>query len=565
MKTINIVNSKFINNSGSRGPVLNILNYSENYIINFNDTYFENNHANYYGGVVYSHRYFYPEDYIPQYNDYYFNNCVFINNTAKKGDISFSYEKRHEPIFSNIKELRKIKGAFVTNPSYIELTPDSKKSVTLYSGEKIPFEIKFKIFDEYNNIINEEAFETIDDMMLFDLELNDTANGKILGSPVYNCYVGYCTIPQIKILGKAGSYKLYYKLKTFGNYEPFKNSFGEIDINIKYCSNSSYLYQDIEKAGFKSCYLPQCETSCNKGRCVNMNVCDCSSTPYKGLYCNEYYIEEKSTAFMVFLKIISIILTIITIAFIIGIIKNRNDQKIKAASYNFLILILVGIIFNNIYLWILSMKETTILTCTYEYLFNYLGFSLVFGSIFVKTLRIFIIFEKINNSILVRNNIMYLIVLTILLYHVITVIFWIIFDNITVAKRYTVKEREYKQCTYPIWKKINTLFNLSLLLVDVSFSYANRHVKKNFKEHLTIPVYVYIVLTILMEFIDVDYEETQYVFDSFMMIINTSVILFFIFIRRYYKILLFNKTNANHIPLFISSNDLLRENKRVHY
>jgi len=61
-----------------------------------------------------------------------------------------------------------------------------------------------------------------------------------------------------------------------------------------------------------------------------MNVCDCSSTPYKGLYCNEYYIEEKSTAFMVFLKIISIILTIITIAFIIGIIKNRNDQKIKA-------------------------------------------------------------------------------------------------------------------------------------------------------------------------------------------------------------------------------------------
>jgi len=68
-----------------------------------------------------------------------------------------------------------------------------------------------------------------------------------------------------------------------------------------------------------------------------------------------------------------------------------------------------------------------------------------------------------------------------------------------------------------------------------------------------------------MEFIDVDYEETQYVFDSFMMIINTSVILFFIFIRRYYKILLFNKTNANHIPLFISSNDLLRENKRVHY
>jgi len=38
-----------------------------------------------------------------------------------------------------------IDGAFVTNPTSIELTSDSVNSISLYSGEEIPYEIKCKL------------------------------------------------------------------------------------------------------------------------------------------------------------------------------------------------------------------------------------------------------------------------------------------------------------------------------------------------------------------------------------------------------------------------------------
>ncbi|ORX38753.1 hypothetical protein BCR36DRAFT_228820, partial [Piromyces finnis] len=88
-------------------------------------------------------------------------------------------------------------------------------------------------------------------MILFDLNINDTNNGKIIGQTIYNCDYDVCTIPLIKAIGNPGDYKLTYKLKYFGNYEEFENSYGEIDLTIKEC-NDTYLYQDIEKEGFKS-------------------------------------------------------------------------------------------------------------------------------------------------------------------------------------------------------------------------------------------------------------------------------------------------------------------------
>jgi len=45
-------------------------------------------------------------------------------------------------------------------------------------------------------------------MILFDLKLNDTYNGKILGYNVYNCDVGYCLIPQIKSINFKNAYYL---------------------------------------------------------------------------------------------------------------------------------------------------------------------------------------------------------------------------------------------------------------------------------------------------------------------------------------------------------------------
>lgn len=84
LKQYTIQNTKFIGNLGNNGPIINILEYSDDYIINFNFCIFENNHAYNYGGIVYSHKY-YTENFVPIHNHYYFNDCVFVNNTARKG------------------------------------------------------------------------------------------------------------------------------------------------------------------------------------------------------------------------------------------------------------------------------------------------------------------------------------------------------------------------------------------------------------------------------------------------------------------------------------------------
>ncbi|ORX38754.1 hypothetical protein BCR36DRAFT_313404, partial [Piromyces finnis] len=296
-------------------------------------------------------------------------------------------------------------------------------------------------------------------------------------------------------------------------------------------------------------YLPKCSISCNTGECVNMNTCDCSKTKFRGPYCNEYYKAKKVTWFNITIIIISIILTLITLFCMLGICLNRNAPKIKAASYNFLLIILVGIIFNNIYLIFLTTSENTIKTCTHIYLFNNLGFSLIYGSIFVKTFRIYIM-----------DKVLYLILFIIIIYHLTTTSMWILSDNIKVNHKYTINNEEYTACEYPLWSKLSTLLNLFLLFVDISLSYVNRNVNKEFKESLSTPVYVYVISSIFMDIINIDYGAKQYIFDACLMIINTIVILYFIFISKYFKIFYsyFNgsKEITSKSTLVITTNDL---------
>ncbi|ORX38757.1 hypothetical protein BCR36DRAFT_313396, partial [Piromyces finnis] len=305
-------------------------------------------------------------------------------------------------------------------------------------------------------------------------------------------------------------------------------------------------------------YLPKCSISCNTGECVNMNTCDCSKTKFRGPYCNEYYKAKKVTWFNITIIIISIILTLITLFCMLGICLNRNAPKIKAASYNFLLIILVGIIFNNIYLIFLTTSENTIKTCTHIYLFNNLGFSLIYGSIFVKTLRIYIINNK--NAYIKKDKILYIILMTILLYHLFTTSIWIVSDNIKVNHKYTINSEEYTACEYPLWSKLSTILNLSLLFIDISLSYVNRNINKKFRESLSTPVYVYVISSIFMDIINIDYGAKQYIFDACLMIINTIVILYFIFISKYFKIFYsyFNgsKEITSKSTLVITTNDL---------
>ena len=53
---------------------------------------------------------------------------------------------------------------------------------------------------------------------------------------------------------------------------------------------------------------------------------------------------------------------------------------------------------------------------------------------------------------------------------------------------------------------------------------------------MTIPAYVYTLVTILMDIVAVEYGTLHYIFNACGMIINTIVILFFIYINKYYEV-----------------------------
>ncbi|OUM62869.1 hypothetical protein PIROE2DRAFT_10730 [Piromyces sp. E2] len=247
--TITIENSHFENNSGINGAIFFIDHVSEDFDndIIINNSLFESNHAENFGGVIYTPNKF---NVTKSNSRISFNNCEFRNNTAKKGDISFSFTKSDSPYFTNIEELIKM-GSIVSNPTHIKLLSESYDSIEMLSGETLLNEINFVIMDDYDNIINTDPIEKVDDIFFFKVEFNDTYNAKLVCQSGYYCDIGTCSIPSLK--GHPGNYDLIIKLQTFGNYKMFNDSVITIDLKIKECNNS-FLYQDIENVGIKSWY-----------------------------------------------------------------------------------------------------------------------------------------------------------------------------------------------------------------------------------------------------------------------------------------------------------------------
>ncbi|KAL6621023.1 hypothetical protein LY90DRAFT_664455 [Neocallimastix californiae] len=380
-----INNTVFLNNVGVNGVILNIKDVHPKSNVNFTDCIFKNNYSSNYGGVVYSES-------EQSYLHVSFDNCTFNNNTAYKGNISYSYIKSGEPKFSNIKELREIHGAFITNPTSIQLTSDSETKISLLSGNTVSNIIKFNLIDDYGNICSinsdETTYNSPEEMIFFKIEISDNYNALVSGQIVSYCLNNTCLVPPVQILGNPGNYLLQLRLNTFGPYKYFNNSVGSVKLTIKNCY-MNYLNRDIEGKGFKSCYTPSCKPSCNFGKCINNNKCDCSKTKFTGPYCNEYYKLKRFTAIDIIIKIIGYILALVSVILIFLIILFKQNKTIKSASYEFLIITLIGVIFYSGYCTRLTQERVSKAGCIVEYLSNNLGFSLVYGSILVKTYRIY--------------------------------------------------------------------------------------------------------------------------------------------------------------------------------
>eukprot|EP00833_Pecoramyces_ruminatium_P011018 jgi/Orpsp1_1/1185050/evm.model.c7180000092135.1 len=243
-----INNSYFYNNYGYDGVILNIEKINSDASVIFNNSVFEENYSINYGGIVYS-----MSNYTNQY--VYFNNCSFIENYGYIGHISFSFSKASEPYFSNIDELRKIKGAFVTNPTKLKLSSNIER-ISIFSGETAYIQAQFDLIDDYDNVLQMYSDEFMKNslyyLVYYNIAVNDTYNAVVVGQSINYCVDAHCGIPFAKIVGNPGHYKLKLKLLTYGQYSKFDNDEGEIDLIIKECNETNYITQDIENSGFKS-------------------------------------------------------------------------------------------------------------------------------------------------------------------------------------------------------------------------------------------------------------------------------------------------------------------------
>ncbi|ORX47341.1 hypothetical protein BCR36DRAFT_96532 [Piromyces finnis] len=404
----------------------------------------------------------------------------------------------------------------------------------MISSQELPNYLKCKLYDDYGN-----------DFIFFKIEVDDIYNTKLIGQYLSYCWNNECAIPPLKVVGNPGNYKLSLKISSFGPFDKFENNVLKIDLEIQNCNEEIYKYQNIDDSALKSCYLPECNPPCmNGGKCINNNICDCSNTFTVGKYCNEYNILERIKKVDLILKIIAIILFILTIVLMSGIIMFKDNLIIKSASINFQIIILIGILFNIAYLWTLTKNKSSIALCTRIYIYKNLGFSLVFGSILAKTYRIYKIISYKKSFSVVKEETMFAMVFIMMLFHTLILGICYITRNIRSVVLYN-NYREYNDCYFSDLKNLSTIFNIIILFIGYALSYATRGADKNFKERLSMPVYTYILFTILSEIINIGNEEISIIvqdfFNAFGIIINTLVIMYYLYIHKFISIFVHNQ------------------------
>jgi len=527
-----ITSSTFENNTSEYGTIFNFPYINpkteKNSIINFSSCKFINNTASKFGGVILSgvngDRIAFPD-------------CIFINNHAKFGNVVYAHSKDALPSFENLDSTD-----ISTTPVDYKMFGNIVEDILILSGDRIPEGIMFKLYDDFGNQIyfsKETSNIQYEDLVLFNVEVNDTYNAKVIGQTKDYCWDEACILPPVNVIGNPGIYTLSLKFKSFGMYPYFAKDSIDIEIEIRKCNERKYLYQAIDDAYLKSCYEPKCEYNCNGGICVNNDLCDCTKVNLKGQFCNEYIKLEKYPILDTFFIVVASVIIVIIIGLIVMTTYFRKHTAIKGSGYEFLIIILIGLIINTVNAIFLTFEKTTYL-CYQTYLLSNTGFSFVFGSIFVKTFRIYKIFcnrKKLKMGL--KKKKMYLIIISMTLFHWMMALLWFHFRGIKVEDDYTVDEKVYERCKYHQSKNISSLFNFVILIVEFFISYSIRKVDKKYKEALLIPAYVYILYMLLMYFMENQKEINVVMRDYFDIagtITNTLVSIYDLFIIKFIEI-----------------------------
>ena len=76
-------------------------------------------------------------------------------------------------------------------------------------------------------------------------------------------------------------------------------------------------------------YEPKCEQSCGQGKCININLCNCTDTLYTGRFCNENYKFERKKILDFIISTITVAFLILTVVLIFLTFTYRKNPKIK--------------------------------------------------------------------------------------------------------------------------------------------------------------------------------------------------------------------------------------------
>jgi len=539
-----ITHSNFENNTSESGTIVYVPYTSDTYVVYFHvyDCTFTNNTASKFGGVIYS---------VGKFNNrrLNFTECYYYNNHAKFGNIIYTHSnKTLLNIGSYIESIDDVS----TIPAYFATDGNIAEDITILSGGSIPEGIMFKLYDDYGNQLyfpHKTSSLDFEDLVLFNVEVNDTYNAKVIGQTKDYCWDDVCVFPPVKVIGNPGVYTLSLKFKSSGIYPGFVQDSADIEIKIMECNETEYLNQPIGNTYLKSCYSPKCEMDCNhNGQCINNDLCYCDDN-FIGKYCNENVKLERISTLDLIFNSIGVCIIFIIIILIGMIIYFRNHTVIKGGGVDFLILMLIGLIINIVNTKFLTLEKSTDI-CYQTYLFSNTGFSIVFGSIFVKSYRIHKIFCQKNKLYRgFKKSRMFLIIGLMTLFHWLMAFFWYFYKGITVVDDYTSNHRKFVKCEYHQSKNLSAFFNFVILVFEFVLSYSIRKVDKKFKEDLAIPAYVYIIYMVFMYVIghqDVVNVVIRDYFDIIGTIINTIVCIYYLFIVKFIEIFTVNHSKVKN-------------------
>ncbi|OUM65455.1 hypothetical protein PIROE2DRAFT_7571 [Piromyces sp. E2] len=95
------------------------------------------------------------------------------------------------------------------------------------------------------------------------------------------------------------------------------------------------------------------------------------------------------------------------------------------------------------------------------------------------------------------------------------VIIWVLLDVINVKLGYTINNKEYITCDYPSSKKFLSLVNIFVIFGCSALSYANRNVRENFKEDMSLPSYTNLLFIAINEILNYEKDISINVLDLF--------------------------------------------------